>query len=98
MKNQINIEENNEKNQMNFDQFNQANKTILDEHLFEYLDWTTLFNEQVFRKNNSFFFFGWGKIDFYIRIYQMNYVKNYFIIGHRSCVKINHVIVKQNQK
>jgi recombinational DNA repair protein (RecF pathway) len=42
-----NIDEN---NQIYLDQFNQTNKTIIDEHLFEYLDWQIEFNEQVFRR------------------------------------------------
>jgi len=41
-----NINENNEKNQIYLDQFNQTNQTIIDEHLFEYLDWQIQFNEQ----------------------------------------------------
>ncbi|CAF4398062.1 unnamed protein product, partial [Rotaria sp. Silwood2] len=41
-----NINENNEIMQINFDQLDLTNKTIADEHLFEYLDWQTQFNEQ----------------------------------------------------
>jgi hypothetical protein len=51
LKKKINIDENNEINQIHFDQFNQ---TIINEHLFEYLDWQTQFNEQVL---TTFFFF-----------------------------------------
>ncbi|CAF3491209.1 unnamed protein product [Rotaria socialis] len=43
---QTNIDENNEIINVNIDQLNQTNKTIVDEHLFEYLDWQTQFNEQ----------------------------------------------------
>jgi len=50
---QTNIIENNENIKINFDQFDQINKTIADEHLFEYLDWQTQFNEQVIRKRKT---------------------------------------------
>jgi len=49
LKKKLSINENNEKiNKIHFDQFNQTNKTIIDENLFEYLDWNILFNEKVF--------------------------------------------------
>jgi hypothetical protein len=48
-----NIDENNETIKINFDQVDQINKTIADEHLFEYLDWQTQFNEQVIRKRKT---------------------------------------------
>ncbi|CAF0727356.1 unnamed protein product [Rotaria sp. Silwood1] len=41
-----NVDENNEILKINFDQLDQTNKTIADEHLFDYLDWETQFNEQ----------------------------------------------------
>jgi hypothetical protein len=50
------IDENSEIKKFNFDQLDQTIKTIADEHLFEYLDWQTQFNEQV-TKERSFLFF-----------------------------------------
>jgi hypothetical protein len=89
LKIKTNIEE---KNDVHFDQFDQSNQRIFDEHLFEYLDWQIQFNEQVFsqRKKQILSF------NFHIRIYLMNSVKNYSIIGHRLYVMINPVLVIQN--
>ncbi len=89
----LNKDENNEINQIHFEQFDQTNKTMFDEHLFQYLDWQIQFNEQVFRRKEILFFFRF----IYIRIYRMNFVKNYFSIGYQLFVMINHVVVIQNQ-
>lgn len=76
---------------LHIDQFDQSNQKIIDEHLLEYLDWHVQFTEQVFlsyqKQQKTILFFQKH------RIYLMNFVKNYLIIGHRLFVKINPVIV-----
>jgi hypothetical protein len=84
-----NIDENNEKIKIDFDQI--QNKTMVNEYLFEYLDWQTQFNEQVIREN-KFRFFLFENFHF-VRIYRMNFVKNYFNIGNQFYVKIEYVLV-----
>lgn len=48
-KQKTNKSENYEVTKINIDQLDKTNKTIADEHLFEYLDWQTQFNEQVIK-------------------------------------------------
>ena len=81
-----NIDENNEKIQIQFDQ------TINNEHLYEYFDWQTHINEQVITGNCLILF----NIINFLRIYLMNFMKNYFNIGNQFYVKIKYVSVIQN--
>ena len=80
---------------LHIDAFDQSKEKMIDEHLFEYLDWNVQFNEQVFRSISKI-----TSIDFLaqFRIYLTNFVKNYSIIGHRLSVKINHVNVNNKRK
>lgn len=57
MKVKTNIDENIELIKINFDQLDKTNKTIVNENLFDHLDWLTQFNEQVIPLKRKYFHF-----------------------------------------